>query len=446
MHGEDPRDHLFQRNASYPFPLLERGEGIYVYDTAGKRYIDGAAGAGNVTLGHGRDRIAQVMAEQAASLAYCFSSHFGTQSALDLADRIAALAPGSLNHLYFVSGGSEGVETAFKMARLYHVHRGKTQKQLIISRWRGYHGATLGAMSATGTLLRNPFRPWLADFPHIAPCYPYRCGFAGCEGRCNLSCARELEEAILQAGADNVEAFIAEPVVMAGIAAGVPPPDYFPLIREICDRHDVLFIVDEVITGFGRSGKPFAIEHWDVVPDMIVFGKGVSSGYIPLGGVILQDRIRQVLDASGQSFPHVYTYVNNPVAMKVGLTVLDILEEEQILAHVTEVGDYLQRKARELERHAIVGEVRGMGLMLGVELVQNQGSGEPFPVACGVHRKLNRILMEMGLSVAVTGGSADWTNGDDLRFYPPLIITREQIDATLEILHGGLKELRSELG
>ena len=445
MNSENFPDHLFQRDASYHFPLLERGEGIYVYDGAGKRYIDGAAGAGNVTLGHGRDRIAQVMAEQARSLAYCFSSHFSTQSALDLADRIADLAPGSLNHLYFVSGGSEGVETALKMARLYHLYRGKPQKHLIISRWRGYHGATLGALAATGTLLRNQFRPWLPDFPHIAPCYPYRCGFTGCEGRCNLSCARQLEEAIIQAGADNVAAFIAEPVVMAGIAAGVPPPDYFPLIREICDRHDILFIADEVITGFGRSGKLFAIQHWDVVPDMIVFGKGVSSGYIPLGGVILQDRIRQVLDSSGQSFPHVYTYVNNPVAMKVGLTVLDILEEEQILAHVTEVSGYLHRKARELERHPIVGEVRGMGLMLGVELVQDRETGKPFPASLRVHQKLNRILMERGLSLAVIGGSADWVNGDDFRFYPPLIITRDQVDETIKILDGGLQQLQSEL-
>ena len=446
MSTADKRKNLFHRDLSYIYPILVHGEGIYLYDDTGKRYIDGVAGAGNVTLGHGRRRIVNAMAEQATNLAYCFSQHFTNQPALDLAERVAALAPGDLNHVYFVSGGSEGIETAIKIARQYHVQRGNGQKHVIISRWRGYHGATLGALGATGLPgTRNPFAPWLPAFPHIAACYPYRCPFAGCEGQCNLTCARDLEQTILQTGPENVAAFVAEPVVLGGIAAGVPPPDYYPLIREICDKYEVLFIADEVITGFGRTGKYFAIEHWGVVPDMIVFGKGSSSGYSPLAGVILGDKIRDSFAESGQSLAHIFTYVDNPVAMSVGLEVLNIIEEEGILEHVAQMGEYLQAGAATLEAHPSVGEIRGLGLILGIELVRDKATKEPFPASLEVYTRLGEILLDKGLSLLVSGGRADWVNGDDLRFYPPLIITRDQIDDVLRILDEGLGQVEDEL-
>ena len=437
---------LFHRDLSHTYPVLVRGEGVYLYDNTGKRYLDGAAGASNVTLGHGRRRIAEAMAEQSETLAYCFSSHFTNQPALDLAERIGGLAPGDLNQVTFVSGGSEGIETAFKIARQYHLQQGNGQKHQVISRWRGYHGATLGALAATGNPgLRAPFAPWLPEFPHIAACYPYRCRFAGCGGECNLTCAHELERAILEAGPENVAAFIGEPVVLAGIAAGVPPPDYFPLIREICDRYGVLFIADEVITGFGRTGRYFAIEHWDTVPDMIVFGKGASSGYSPLGGVILRDKIRDSFEEAGEPFAHVFTYVNNPVAMRAGLEVLDIIEEEDILDHVVQMGEYFLARAEGLKRHPSVAEVRGLGLILGVELVRDRTTKAPFPAALKVHGRLSKILLDRGLSVGTGGGAADWVNGDDIRLYPPLTITREEIDEALGILDEGLEQIESEL-
>ena len=446
MSNADKQDALFHRDLSYDYPLLVRGEGIYLYDETGKRYIDGAAGASNVTLGHGRQRIADAMADQGKTLAYCFATHFTSQPALDLADRIGPIAPGDLNHVYFVSGGSEGVETAIKIARQYHIQRGNGQKHQVIARWRGYHGATLGALGATGTPgMRAPFAPLLPNFPHIAPCYPYRCRFAGCEGKCNLTCARELEQAILQTGPENVAAFIAEPLVLGGVAAGIPPSDYYPLIREICDKYDVLFIADEVITGFGRSGKYFAIEHWDVVPDMIVFGKAASSGYIPLSGVIIRDKIRDVFAAGGKPFTHVFTYVNNPIAMRVGLEVLDIIEEEGILEHTAQMGEYLLGRAAALDAHPSVGEIRGLGLILGIELVRDKETKEPFPASLGFHKRLNSILLGKGLSVGTASGTADWENGDDVRFYPPLIITRSQVDEALTILDEGLGQLEEEL-
>ena len=447
MSASAKKGHLFHRDLTYSYPIIVGGEGIYMFDDTGKRYIDAAAGATNVTLGHGRARIVAAMAEQAKKLAYCFSTHFTNQPALDLAQRITALAPGALNHAYFVSGGSEANETAFKIARLHHVQRGKSQKHLVISRWRGYHGATLGAMAASGLVSqRTLFSPVLPTAPHISPCYCYRCKFAGCEeGKCNLACARELEQEILHAGPDNVSAFIAEPIVQAGIAAAVPPPDYFPLIRKICDKYDVLFIADEVVNSFGRTGKYFAVEHWGVEPDIIVFAKALGSGYSPLGGLVFHDKIHRSFTESGITFPHIYTFVNNPVSARVGLEVLDIIEEENILEHVTEMGEYMLRRLKELQRHAIVGEVRGKGLLLGIELVQNRATKEPFPTSLSVDKRTREILLEKGLSVSTSTGAVDGIKGDSLQLSPPLIITRDQIDQVIRIIDEGLGELEEHL-
>lgn len=434
---------LFHRDPTYTYPVIVRGDGIYLYDEAGKRYIDGGAGATNVTLGHGSERIAAAMAQQAGQLAYVFSARLANQPAIEFANRIAAIAPGDLNHVYFVSGGSEANESALKLVRLYHQERGNGDKRLVISRWRSYHGATLGALSLTGIpSLRKNFDSWLLPFPHIEACYPYRCPL-GCEGSCNLACADALEQAILESGPENVAAFIADPIGPAAVS--VPPPDYYPRIREICDQYDVLFIVDEVITGFGRTGKFFAIEHWDTLPDMITFGKGASSGYCPLGGVILTDRIREVVTESGNSFPHIFTYVNNPVATRVGLEVLDIIEEENMIARVAEAGDQLFARAAQLKKHSIVGDVRGKGLLLGLELVKDQATKEPFPPSMEVNKRLNRIFIQKALSCATGGASTEWTSSDDLLLSPPFIITGPQIDELIQIIDEGLAELQEEL-
>ncbi len=437
---------LLHRDPTYHYPVIVRGEGIYLYDDAGKRYIDGGAGATNVTLGHGRRRIVEAMAGQAETLAYVFSTHFANQPAIELAERIASIAPGDLNHVYFVSGGSEGNESALKMVRIYHQQRGNPSKQQVIARWRSYHGGTLGALSLTGMpWLRRNFDSWLLPFPHIETCYPYQCTFQGCEGKCNLTCADELERAILETGPENVAAFIAEPVGMAGVGASTPPPDYFPRIREICDRHDVLFIADEVISGFGRTGRFFAIEHWDVVPDMIVFGKGASSGYSPLGGVLFREKIRDALTETGSAFPHIFTYVNNPVSARAGLEVLDIIEEENLVEHVSKIGEYLFERAEVLKKHPIVGEFRGKGLLFCVELVRDRVSKEPLPASAEVPKRLLRILLQKGLSCITAGSPPEWKGGDDLRLSPPFSITREQVDEIVRILDAGLTELQEEL-
>lgn len=439
---------LFHRDPSHSYPVITHGEGVYLYAEDGKRYFDGIAGASNVTLGHGRKRIADAMAAQATELAYCFSTHFTNRTAADYARRLTAIAPGDLNYVYLVSGGSEAIESALKLARQYHIQRGNAQKQLAISRWRSYHGATVGALSLTGMpAIRGPFTAWLPPFPHIDACYPYRCRYSGCGGSCNLSCAQALENAILEAGPENVAAFVAEPISLGGSGGSVPPPDYFPTIRKICDRYDVLFIADEIVNGFGRTARYFALEHWDVVPDMLVFGKGASSGYCPLGGVLVREGIRCSFTDADDIFQHIFTYVDNPVAARAGLTVLDIIEEEGILEHVRQVAAHLEKEARRrLEPHPTVGEVRCFGLILGVEFVQDKATKQPFPTSVEFHKKLGANLMKRGVSVGVTGGSADFSQGDDLRLYPPLIVTEAQIDEALTAVEEELTRLESELG
>jgi len=438
------RTALFHRDPTYDYPVVERASGIYLYTEDGRRVIDGISGAGNVTLGHGRERIAAILAQQARQLAFCFSAFFTNRPALELAERVAATAPEGMNHAYFVSGGSEAIETAIKLARQYHLLRGKAGKHLVLSRERSYHGATMGALAATGLpSLRAPFTPWLTDSPRIAPCYPYRCELPGCAGTCNLACARQLEEAIEAAGADQVAAFVAEPVVMAGMAAQPAPPGYLAEIRRICDAHDVLFIADEIITGYGRTGCHWAMEHDGVAPDIIAFGKGASSGYAPLGGIVFHDRIAEAFRREKAFFAHIFTYVNNPLAARVGLEVLDIMAEEGIVERAREMGEYALDQARALQRHACVGEVRGRGLLMGIELVHDADTKEPFPPQAKVAQRASRLCLERGLFVSgVT--AADLGGGDDLRFYPPLIIAKQQVDEALQIINDALSQLEQE--
>ena len=437
---------LLLKDPGYDYPTIVRGEGIYLYDAEGKRYIDGAAGASNVTLGHGRTDIARALSEQAQTLAYTFSVHFENRPAQEYAARLTAVAPDDLDKVYFVSGGSEAVEVAMKVARQYHLLRGNERKQVMIARWGGYHGGTLGAMSLSGIPSgRAPFTSWLADFPHISPCYPYRCRLQGCDSGCNLSCADGLEQTIVRCGPENVAAFFCEPVPNATIACGVPPKQYYARIREICDRHDVLFVVDEIVNGFGRSGRLFAIEHWDVTPDVIVFGKGASSGYIPLGGVLMRNHIGAAFVEAGEVFNHIFTYVNNPLAMRVGVEVLDIIEREDILARVTEMGNHMAKRAEGFRAHPSVGDVRTFGLIVGIELVQDKATRQPFPVSMGFSKAVARNMLKRGLNGSATQGCADNVNGDDIRFYPPLVISRGELDELMDIADAALSETEAEL-
>lgn len=428
-------------------PVLVRGEGVYVFDEYGKKYLDAIAGIAVVSVGYGREEVVEAMEQQARELPYCISNIFVNQPSQALAERLAELTPGDLNQIHFVSGGSEAVETAIKLARQYHIKNGQPDRHLVIARRQSYHGATLGALSATGMSgRRDKYIPLLLDFPHIAPSYCYRCPFGQEYPGCNLACAQELEQAILEAGPDKVSAFIAEPVVGSASGATVPPLEYFPRIREICSKYGVLFIADEVITGLGRTGKNFGIDHWSVVPDMMTLAKSLGGGYTPLGAVVVSDRIRRVFEDKGSAFEHIFTYASNPLSTAISLAVIDILVKDDLVNRSAQMGEILFRKVGALqEKHATIGDVRGKGLLLGIELVQDQETNAPFSPDLKVSKQLGSIALENGLVIYPGSGSVDGVQGNHFLICPPLIISEEEIDEIVEKLDASLSQLERKL-
>lgn len=356
--------HLFTLDPRRAYPVLEGARGVYVTDATGRRYLDAIAGIAVVNIGYGRDEVVEMIAAQARAIPFAVSNTFITEPAMRLADKVAAITPGDINWIHFTSGGSEATEVALKLARQYHYERGRESKVLVIARWTSYHGATLGALSATGSMLRRrKYLPLLLDFPHIPPVYCYRCPWGLTYPNCAITCATELERAILSAGPERVAAFIAEPVVGSVGGAISPPPEYWPMIREICDRYDVLLIADEVISGFGRTGAAFAVDHWGVVPDLLVMGKGMSGGYAPLGAVGVREHVHEVFDAKGVAFDHIFTFAANPVSMAAGLAVLDIWEHERLTQNVQGLRAEFASVLDGLREYPFVGDVRTSGLM-----------------------------------------------------------------------------------
>lgn len=435
-------DNVFYRNLKKQFPVVEYGEGIYLYDTDGNRYIDAASGAAVSNLGHGHPRPIAAMTEQAKKVAFSHLSRWTSQPVIDLANLIAGLTPGNLNKLYLVSGGSEATESALKMARQYYLERdGRTGKYRVIARWLTYHGNTIGALSMTGDKRRKKYAPLLLNFPHIAQCYCYRCPLGLERETCGAACAYELEKRLKLEGSETIAAFIAEPVVGAACGALVPHDDYFKIIRQICDHYDILFIDDEVMTGFGRTGSMFAIDAWGVVPDMICTAKGMSAGYSPLGGVIASDAVWETFRKGSGIFAHGHTYGGNPLSAAVAVAVVETLVEDKLAENARVVGEHLlARLQKELLPLWYVGDVRGKGLMQGVELVKDKKTKEPFPVGAGLAEKLTLTLMKHGVVVYPGTGNADGENGDQFLLAPPLIITREQADELADRMLAGFRE------
>jgi adenosylmethionine-8-amino-7-oxononanoate aminotransferase len=434
------------RDVTRHYPKIVRGEGVNVYDDSGKRYLDAIAGIAVVNVGHGRAQVAEALAAQAQTISYVQSSIFDNQPANDLAERVGRFTPPGLNNAFFVSGGSEATETAIKLARQYHVECGAPARYLVISRWQSYHGGTLGALSLSGiTLRREKYAPLLLDFPHIAECNCYRCPFGLEYPSCGIRCAHELESAIKHAGPKNVSAFIAEPVVGAAAGATTPPPEYFGIIREICDRYGILFIADEVITGFGRTGKNFGIEHWGVVPDVITAAKGLSGGYAPLGAVIAHDRVREAFAQAGVAFVHGYTMAANPLAAAAGVAVLDIIEHERLVERVAMLEEGFFRRGRGMLKHRTVGDVRGKGLLMGIELVKDRRTRDTFPPAMRANAQLAAICLRRGLVIYPGGGTADGINGDHFLLCPPFTIRETELDELFGILDEALTEFEGTL-
>jgi adenosylmethionine-8-amino-7-oxononanoate aminotransferase len=444
MSRSQTKSAVFGRSPEDTRPTIVRSHGIHMWDSDGREYIDGSSGAISVvSVGHGRQDVLQAMTDQSEKIAYVQGGMLAHEAAEALARKLIQYTPGSLNSVMFVSGGSEANESAIKLARQYHLMRGNGDKHIVLSRARSYHGNTIGALTLSGyEARRQPYRPFLPREPQVVASNCYRCPFGLIYPACELACATDLERAIVEAGADNVAAFIAEPVVAAAGPGMTPPPGYFETIRQVCDRHDVLFIADEVVTGLGRTGANFGIDHWGVVPDIITTAKGLSGGYVPLGAMIVADHISDVFRKAGARFQHGYTYMQHPIACAAGLAVLTIIENEKLIDNAADQGEYLFARLRDLAaENPHIGDVRGMGLLAGIELVADKATRKPLDPAAGTTARLLEASRSHGL-LLYAGQSGDGQVSDQFLVSPPLIVTRDDIDEIIRRLSLALDEIR----
>ena len=409
------------------------GEGAFLIDANGDRYIDGLSGLWNNTAGNGCRELIEAGSRQLGALAYA-SGYTGSTNprAIELAEKLAAITYPNINHFYFTSGGGESTDSNIKMARYYWKLKGKPEKTKVISLIWGYHGVTLAAMSATGINAYWPmFEPRVPGFVHIPSHYPYFYDAPQGAASPGIAAANELEKAILAEGAETVAMFIVEPVQGAG-GVIVPPDDYFPRIREICDKYDVLLVSDEVITGFGRTGKMFGLEHWGVKPDLIQFAKAITSGYFPLGGIGVSDEIADVIQASGKPWMHAYTYSAHPTGCAIAVAMLDLIEKEDFPGQAAAKGKRLLSGLKAaLGDHPHVGDIRGLGLMCGVEYVKDKATKEVFDAAEGIGAKVNSATMERGLFSRA--------RGDVYCIAPPIVTEEATLDQIVEILADATK-------
>lgn len=438
---------VFHRDLGNIPPAVSHAEGVHVWDSDGKKYLDASSG-GNVVIsvGYGVDEVIDAMTEQAKKVAFCGA--FTSEPQERLARQLADFAPEGLNRVRFVSGGSEANETAIKLARHYFVEAGNPEKYKIVGRWRSYHGNTLGALSATGHVLRRKnYLPMLLPFPHTAPPYRYRCQFCSEKPACSMQCADDIERTILNEGPDSVAAFIAEPVVGAAAMGMIADQGYFARVREICDKYDVLLIVDEVLSGMGRTGKNFAIEHWDTIPDIITCGKGISSGYTPLGAVITTDEIYETVRDGTGAFEHGFTYGGNPLSCAVGSAVLTYLRENSLVENAASVGGYLQEQVKhEVEELDIVGEISGLGMICGIEIVADKVTKEPFDPTLQVANRIAQRCKELGVLINPSfSGNVDGYRGDRFGICPPLTFSKNDVDRTVEALGRAVRDIRIQL-
>jgi adenosylmethionine-8-amino-7-oxononanoate aminotransferase len=429
--------HVFHRYPKMNLPVAAAGQGIELIDSKGKRYLDACGGAAVSCLGHGHPRVLAAIHKQVDELAYAHTSFFTTEVAEQLADELSASAPGDLNHVYFLSGGSEAVEAALKLARQYFVESGQKQRRHFIARRQSYHGNTLGALAIGGNAWRREaFLPLLTPSHHVAPCYAYREQLSGeSDAQYVQRLADELEAKILELGADAVAAFVAETVV--GATAGAVPPvgDYFKKIRAVCDKYGVLLILDEVMSGMGRTGHLYACAEDGIAPDILVIAKGLGAGYQPIGAMIASDRIYNTVVGGSGFFQHGHTYIGHATACAAALAVQQTIREEQLLLNVQARGEQLRARLREVfANHPNVGDVRGRGLFVGVELVADRDSKQPLDPSRRTHSRVKSEAMQRGLLVYPMGGTVDGRQGDHILIAPPFISTAADIDAMVERL------------
>ena len=429
--------HILHRQIHATLPVASGGKGIELFDADGRVYIDASGGAAVSCLGHGHPDILAAMHRQADTLAYAHTSFFTSEAAEALADRLVANAPARISHAYFVSGGSEAVEAALKMARQYFVEIGAPQRRNIIARRQSYHGNTLGALATGGNEWRRAqFRPLLIDAHHIDPCFAYRFQEAGeTDEDYARRASQALEDKILKLGPETVMAFVAETVV--GATAGAVPPvaDYFRQVRDICDRHGVLLILDEVMCGMGRTGTLHACEQEGIAPDLMTIAKGLGGGYQPIGAVLLSQKIFDAFSSGSGLFQHGHTYICHPMACAAALAVQEVIARDNLLDNVKAMGAHLRRRLGErFDNHPNVGDIRGRGLFMGVELVDDPSTNAPFVTKRKLHARIKKEAMARGLLVYPMGGTIDGINGDHVLLAPPFICDVPAIDAIVERL------------
>ena len=423
---------LFSRNLRKQYPLAVRGEGCWITASDGRRYLDASGQAAVVGIGHGVQEIGRAMADQSGKIAFAHTTQFHSEPAEKLAARVLAIAPRNFQQggrVYFTSGGSEATETAIKLSRQYFLETRQPARYRVVARKQSYHGSTLGAMSVSGNVGRRvPYAPMIPEWGHVSPCFCYHCPFGKTYPECNLACADDLD-AFLQANdPSTVAAFLFEPVVGATLGAAPAVDGYTARIAEICRKHGILVIADEVMTGMGRTGKPFASEHWGLEPDIILTGKGIASGYAPLGAVIVAPRIVEAFEKGSATFMHGFTYQAHPVATAAGNAVFDYLETHKLFERVPPTGEMLCRALAKLENHPHVGQVRGLGLLQGIEFVKDKGTREPFPKEAGIAEKIRQAALEKNVLVYPGQGTVDGVRGDHLLLAPPFVINESECE------------------
>ena len=446
LHQQD-RDHLvhgfvpLQMQQKKGVPIFVKGQGVYLWDTEGKKYIDGLASLWNVHVGHGRKEINRAVAAQMDKLAFA-PTLIGPTSVptVQLASKLVKIAPKGLTRVIFTSGGSEANEAVIRLVRAYWKAKGQPDKTKFISLNQGYHGSSSGAAVLGGIPVFNKqMEPGLPGMIHMARPYCYRCELGKTYPSCQVDCATELERIIEREGAHTIGAFITEPIQGVG-GVIIPPPEWLPKIREICSRHNILMVCDEVITGFGRTGSMFASAGMGVVPDVLVSAKGVTSGYLPLGLVMFKEEIFQTFLSTGDdyAFWHGYTYTGHPTVCAAGLANLEIIEREKLVQKAREQGKYLAKKLNTLKDLPIVGDVRAQGLIGAVELVKNKDTKEMFPAEMSIAQKAWEKALETGVITRVAGGN-------NIAICPPLIITKEQIDELVAALRNAILAVMAEI-
>ncbi|WBU54835.1 aspartate aminotransferase family protein [Paracoccus sp. SCSIO 75233] len=435
---------ILHRSIGPNLPRAVAGEGVWITDDQGRRYIDGSGGAAVTSLGHGNAEVLEAMRAQMEAIAYAHTSFFTSDAAESLADRLVGLAPDGLDYVYLVSGGSEAVEAALKMARQYFVEIGQPQRRHIIARRQSYHGNTIGALATGGNeWRRKQFQPILPETHHVSPCYAYRDMAEGeSPGDYAARLAAELEEKIVTLGPDEVIAFVAEPVVGATLGAVPAVEGYFRRIREICDKYDVLLILDEVMCGMGRTGTIFAHEQEGVVPDILTIAKGLGGGYQPVGAVMLSAHIHDAFRNGSGLFQHGHTYIGHPIAATAADKVVEIMSRPGLMENVNIMGQRLQDGLEAaLGQHPNIGDIRGRGLFRGIELVADSDSKATLDPALKTHAKIKKAAMARGLICYPMGGTVDGARGDHVLLAPPYIVSADEVDQIVERLTGAITDV-----